>query len=496
MLILAKIKSWFKKQPPQPSIQKQKDRKDKKISYAALLKALEKKQEVNLVEPYQPPPGVLPRGQENKILAMDDTPYNYVNSAYVSNYFPGYQYLAQLAQLPEYRKMSEVIAKEMTRKWIKIQATDDKEEKVKRLEDCLKNYKIESLFREAAEQDGLFGRSQIYIDVEKPSGGIASEDYEELASPLFLSSKKIKKGGLKSFRIIEPVWTYPGEYNSSDPLLPNFYKPGVWYVMGKTIHASRMLTFIGREVPDLLKASYNFGGLSMSQMAQPYINNFLRTRDSISDLVHSFSVNGIATNMGATLSGLDDSQFIDRARLFTDLRDNRGLMMLDKDSEEFFQFNTPLSGLDALQAQSQEHMSAVSSIPLVKLLGITPSGLNASAEGEIQVFYDDIHAMQEKLFRDPLKKILDIIQLSEFGDIDEDITFEFENLYGADEVEEAGIRKSDAETDAVLVTSGIISPDEARERLVGNPESGYNNLDLNAEIELPGEQEESQSAMD
>ncbi|MGC9868528.1 anti-CBASS protein Acb1 family protein, partial [Escherichia coli] len=104
----------------------------------------------------------------------------------------------------------------------------------------------------------------------------------------------------------------------------------------------------------------------------------------------------------------------------------RGLLMLDKTNEEFFQFNTPLSGLDTLQAQAQEHMFFVSAIPSVKFAGLSPTGLNASSEGEIRVFYDTIAALATRLLKKPLKKVLDIIQLSEFGDIDPDITFEFE----------------------------------------------------------------------
>ncbi|WP_257962846.1 DUF1073 domain-containing protein [Neisseria sicca] len=49
------------------------------------------------------------------------------------------------------------------------------------------------------------------------------------------------------------------------------------------------------------------------------------------------------------------------------------------------------------------------------LLGITPSGLNASTEGEIAVYYDHIRAMQENLLRDPLDKLLKLVQLHLFG---------------------------------------------------------------------------------
>lgn len=35
-------------------------------------------------------------------------------------------------------------------------------------------------------------------------------DDNELQSKLFMSDKKITKGSLQGFRVIEPIWTYPG----------------------------------------------------------------------------------------------------------------------------------------------------------------------------------------------------------------------------------------------------------------------------------------------
>jgi hypothetical protein len=432
-------------------------------------------------EPYQPPPGVIPAEMAKDAMAMDNSPYDFLNSVYVGGHFKGYPYLAMLAQQPEYRKMAETIAKQMTRKWIKVIATgeDDKSDKVKAMEDALREFRVQAVFRRAAELDGFFGRGQIYIDVKTPSGVQSSTDPEELKTPLLRRPEKIKKDALLGFRVVEPVWTYPSAYNSTDPLAADYFKPSAWFVMGKQVHASRLLMFVSREVPDMLKASYNFGGLSLSQLAEPYVNNWLRTRDSVSDMVHSFSVSGIKTNMSAILSGQADNSVFERAQLFNQLRDNRGVFMLDKDMEEFFQFNTPLSGLDALQAQAQEQMASVSNIPLVYLLGITPSGLNASTDGEIKVFGEYIHSMQEAIFTDNLKRVFDIIQLSKFGEIDPDISFEYEPLSQMNPTELAAIRKSDADTDAVLITAGVISPDEARERVAADPANGYHALDLN-----------------
>lgn len=454
---------------------------------AARSKAMAAPDESEIIEPYEPPAGVIPADRIQSAMAMDSTPYDYVNAAYCGARFKGYPHLAILSQQAEYRKISETIAKEMTRKWGEVISTgdDDKTDRIEKIKAALDKHHIKDLFRKAAEMDGFFGRGQIYIDVKGPNGKTAREDADELKSPLILDKAKIGPDALLGFRAVEPVWTYPGQYNADDPLAPDYYRPSVWFVMGKTVHASRLLSFVSREVPDLLKASYNFGGLSMTQLAEAYVDNWLRTRDSVSDMLHSFSTSGIKTNLAGVLAGENDTSMMSRAQLFTQVRDNQNVFMLDKDTEDFFQFNVPLSGLDALQAQSQEQMASVASIPLVKLLGITPSGLNASADGEIRVFYDDIQAMQERLFSRPLKTVMDVIQLDLFGDIDPEIGFQFAPLYQLDEVQRATVRKTDADTDAVLIASGVISTDDARERIMADPDAGYVALKTPDDEDMP-----------
>ncbi|EAM6855285.1 DUF1073 domain-containing protein [Salmonella enterica] len=201
--------------------------------------------------------------------------------------------------------MVSVIAEEMTRKWIKVKAVgegdDSRAPRIAQLTDALERYNVRDAFRLAVEHDGFFGRGQIYIDVRSPSGMSAWTDPAELESRLFISDKKIPKGSLLGLRVIEPVWTYPGMYNADNPLSDDFYRPSEWYVMGKTVHASRMIDLISRPVPDMLKPAYNFGGLSLVQIAEPYVNNWLRTRDSVGDMLHSFSLSGIMTDMSQAL---------------------------------------------------------------------------------------------------------------------------------------------------------------------------------------------------
>lgn len=428
-------------------------------------------------------PFVIPDDKKDAMLAMDETMnpvYAYVSEAYAGMGFIGYPYLAELSQRPEYRKMSDVIAKEMTRKWIKLEVKgeDNKSDKLEVIEKAMRRHRLRAKFRLAALQDGLFGRSQIYIDVKTPSGMLAWADPDELKSILVKSPAKIAKGSLAGFKVIDPVWTTPYLYNSDNPMRPDFYKPTSWFVLGRQVHSSRLLNIVSREVPDLLKPSYNFGGMSMTQLAIPYVNNWLKTRQAVANLIDGFSVPVLSTNLSTVLSGEPGQEVGDRLDLFNRHRSNRGAWAIDKESEEFKFENVPLSGLDALQNQSLEQLSVVSGIPLVKLMGISPSGLNATADGEIRVFYDDMHSAQEAVFRDPIQTCLELIQLSEFGEIDPDITFSFVPLWQMSEKELAEVRKLDADTGAVLIESGTISPQEERERVAADETNGYHSLDL------------------
>ncbi len=442
------------------------------------------------VNPYQmakPLPGVLPAGKNE--MALDAAPgvqqlYSYaaaLNSVGDLS-FPGFPLLAELAQRPEYRHISDTLAREMTREWCELVAKsdEDKQDKIGRLTDLMREHRLQDKFRVAATHDGLFGRGHVFVDVED-----SWRDNAVLGAKLSRTPAGIKKGAKIAFRNVEPIWTYPNDYNSDNPLDPDFYNPRTWFVMGKSVHRSRLLTFVGRPLPDLLKPAYGFAGLSMSQMALPYVQNWLRTRQSVSDLLHSFSVMVLKTNMGAVLQSDGGDTLLQRAQLFNLARDNRGLMMVDRDTEDLANVSAPIAGLDKLQAQAQEQMASVSTIPLVKLLGVTPSGLNASSDGEIRVFYDTIAAMQEAIFTSNLVACLDVLQLAEFGEIDPDISAQWVALWQLDEAAKAAIRKTNADTMLELIEGGVLSPEEGRENLANDPDSGYSNIDASALPEAP-----------
>lgn len=385
--------------------------------------------------------------------------------------FFGFPYLAELLQRAEYRHACNIWAEHAVRKWIKLKGGSD--EQRKQIEDELDRLDVRTVIETWAYHDQAFGRGQIFLDFGD------ADKLNELATPLRLTDTKISpKRPLRAVKAVEPVWSSPGVYETSNPLKTDFYKPRDWIVYGKRVHASRMLTMTSRPLSDMLKPSYAFSGLSLVQMMAPYVENWLRTRQSVSDMVNSYSILNLATDMSSVLAGGSCSDLYDRAELANRGRDNRGMWLTDKGSEELSNIAVPLSGLHELQAQAQEQLASVARIPLAVYLQITPTGLNASSDGETRNFYADVHALQEKNIRPALTVILDVVQFSLFGKLVDGLTFEFLPLWEMSDKDKAEIRKVDADADNAYVANGVVSPEEVRERLSNDETSLYYGIDL------------------
>lgn len=421
-------------------------------------------------------------------MAMDDSgqfPFaGFLNSVagmgMFGLYFPGYPYLAELAQRSEFRQPTETTAKEMTRKWIALKSKSkaDKSEQISQLEDDLREFKVQSLFRKAMEFDGFYGLGFIYVEIKN-----------QLASdPLTIDAKGkggVVKDSLVGFTNIEPIWTTPLVWNSIDPTRADFYKPTAWMVLGKRTDSTRLLRFVSREVPDIIKPAYNFGGISLTQLIQPYVDRWLRTVDGVNRLINNFSIINLQTELDAILEGKEGgaNDLKTRMQLFTRVRDNQGVFATNKTTEGLEQIAVPLSGLSELQAQAQEHMAAPTHLPLVVLTGITPAGLNASSDSEIEVFHDWINSVQEHVFTDNLTKVLHILQLNRFGKIDDDIIFDYVQLKQLTGEALARVKKTQSEMDAAYIDAGVVTAEEVRKKVATDPDSGYNNLP----VEMPQE---------
>jgi phage-related protein (TIGR01555 family) len=390
-------------------------------------------------------------------------------SSFVS--FVGYGVLQQLSQDALIRLCIQTRTDEMLRSWIDIKCDD--EERKKKLESEIARLGLRETLSKALTTMGLMGGAFLYIDTgsERPFDVLNKTP----------KSIEFKKG--IAFRVIAPIFTTPQGFNASEPLKDDFYKPSVFFIMGQAVHTSRLIRFVENEVPDLLKPAYNFFGIPQAQLLSDYVTHFRKNREEVNQLLHKFSTSFIKTDLGAQLfAGKAWGPVSDRVRFFAKFRDNSGVGLLDKEKEDFVQVNTPITGLTDIARQSLEFVVSINQSGVVKTLGYSPQGFNATGESDIKLQADLIATRQEKILRKPIEEILRLLQLELFGDIDSDLTFDFNPLDEDDERTTAEVEKLKADTAAVYLDRGVLAEDEVRESLRTDDRQPYGDL----EGEAPG----------
>lgn len=395
--------------------------------------------------------------------------------------FMGYGALANLSQNGLIRAGIEMRGDEMTRKWGELsrkgnneEETDEQQEKLDKIAEQMERFKIREMFRSASCLCGYMGGCLLFIDTGE----------ENLANPLILDRLTFAPDTLKGFRLIEPYLVTPGGYNSTNPMADDYFKPSLWYVQGIPVHASRLIYFAENKLTSLLKPAYNFFGLPLAQKVVDAVAHYTENREAAGRLLQKYALTVLKTNMEEVLSGGFDQALRNRIQYFVQNRTNDGCTAIDKEMEDLVIQTTSLSGVTDIVRQSMEYVAAMFNEPVVKMWGLSPNGFS-SGEMELQNHYDNIKAQQEKMFGEPIRRVIRVLQQNLYGEIDDSIIFNFLPLSEDDERKIAETNKIQADTDAVLITNGVISEEEARERLIADANSGYNTLKERVEEDFP-----------
>ncbi len=260
--------------------------------------------------------------------------------------FLGYPFLQHLSQNSLISSGVETLAGEMTREFVSITYaghgdTEAQEAVIQELQTDFVNYEVQRVFREAAKKIGYYGGCLVFIDMGNNS------DLELLKAPLILDPATFPKEAFKRFTVIDPLNIYPGLYNSSDPTRHDYFQPETWMILGKEIHKSRFLYFVGKEAPLLYKPAYNFFGVPIAQLAYEYVRKFTKNRESASELLDKFSVSVFKTNFSDVFDGRAQGTGIIDKRLdyYIKKKNNDGVFVIDKETEDFVKNDTSCIGL-------------------------------------------------------------------------------------------------------------------------------------------------------
>lgn len=399
--------------------------------------------------------------------------------------FVGYGALQQISQQGLIRACIQTVADDMTRKWIEIKGGEDVEaEKIDKLKDLVENkYHLRQVFHKAFTTTGYMGGALIFVKV-----GLNNKTADMKLSYSDVSAE-LKQGETLRFVVVDPVNCSPADYNCTDPLQEDYMQPKRWYILGNTVDSSRLIPIVDNEPPVLLKPCYNFLGIPQAQILWDYVMHFNDCRVSTARLLNKLSLLVVQTDMDAVLTDPNGvANFDTKMDLLARYRTNDSVFVCDKDSEGVMNVQTSIAGCTDIVRQSLEMVAAINRTPAVKLLGISPSGFNATGESDITNYYDYVHSKQE-LHHDDIQKCLEAIQLVEFGFIDKSIGFEFVPLSEENEASKAMTAQTEIGALSQLLDRQVMSAEEMRQAVKRNDTLGLSMLSDELP-EMPDEQDE------
>lgn len=258
--------------------------------------------------------------------------------------------------------------------------------------------------------------------------------------------------------ISDPDYGYPKYYTVTDPAGGGSVK----------IHHSRVIRFTGNTLPFWEEIAEMQWGASVIES----IFDELRKRDNVSwniaQLTFMANIRVLKMqDLGQLLAATDNESQAELLRTLEAqnmLLNNMGMQVMDAaDGLETHQYT--FGGLADCYQQFIMDISGAAEIPVTRLFGRSPSGLNATGESDLQNYYDMIAEKQESYLRPILNKVLPPFIISTLGSLPDDFDFEFDPVAEPSDKERADLAKCGTDNVVAAYNAGLISQRTALKEL-------------------------------
>lgn len=295
--------------------------------------------------------------------------------------------------------------------------------------------------------------------------GVLLIDGQKLDTPL-----RIETVGRNAFKGIYPLDRWTAQPVLTDLVRefgPDLGKPTFYDVnadntnvlAGQRVHYTRVVRIDGVDLPFYQRMAENLWGQSIIERLWDRLLAFDSTTQGAAQLVYkahlrTYSIEGLREILaagGPASKGL--AAQIDFARL---MQSNEGMTLMDS-KDKFEAHSYSFSGLDTVLLQFSQQLSGALQIPLVRLFGQSPAGLNATGESDIRNYYDGIGQQQEHRLRSPLSRILHLSWRSIFGQpMPAGSNFNFRPLWVMSDGEKANIGATTTGAVVQAESSGLV----------------------------------------
>lgn len=148
------------------------------------------------------------------------------------------------------------------------------------------------------------------------------------------------------------------------------------------------------------------------------------------------------------------------------------IVVVDKE-DDFVRQQTPVSGLPELLDRFAVRIAAAGDIPVTRLMGQSPAGLNATGNADIRFWYDKINGLQDRKLRPCLERIAHVTFPALRIPEPKHWSFRFRPLWQATEKETADARMVQAQADAIYITNTVLSAEEVALARFGGDEYSF-----------------------
>lgn len=387
-------------------------------------------------------------GSRYQLDFISRNPYN-LEAAYRSNWLCG--------------MVVDAVAEDMTRAGVQFLSEDLEPADGEKLHKAFERLQLWNELSNGIKWGRLYGGGIVVMLV----------DGQDLSTPLRIDT--IGKGQFKGLVALDRWQVSPSLANLVTEYGPNLGKPKFYDVnpsakalIGERIHYSRCIRIDGQELPFRQQLAENGWGQSVLERLWDRVIAFDSTTAGAAQLVYkahlrTMKVKGFRQLVAA--GGKMYDAFIEQMKLIRTMQSNEGLTVLDGD-DEFETHAYTFAGLDALMLQFGQQISGATQIPLVRLFGQSPAGLNSTGESDWENYHGGIAAQQDQRLRPGVGRLVEILAYSELGaPLPEGFAFEFVSLRQMTPEQKANVAK--IKTDAVTAAedSGIISASTAAKEL-------------------------------
>ncbi len=294
-----------------------------------------------------------------------------------------------------------------------------------------------------------------------------------LDRPLDLES--IMPGAFMGLHILDrwngltPDMTLVEDSTDLDFGLPEFYTinaPGEH--LGLRVHHSRVVRFLGRELPYLEQIAELYWGESEIESLYRDVVKHDNVANNMAALTFRANIDTMTIpnldQLFSVTAAAQQKRFWDTMQAQSVMQSNFGMRLIDKDSAVTNTQYT-FTGLNEVYEAMCLDLSGASRIPVTKLFGRSPAGLNATGESDLINYYDYIDSLRESQLRPVLDRLLPVLYMSVWGAVPEEVTISFPSLWTpmAKDLADIALKKAQAVRD--LFQAGLLGADTAQKEL-------------------------------